>query len=83
MPKKKSLKRLLNSPGGLQKIAQAMLLPLKRELLYDGRLRTLLRNIPCAKCKVLKFEHEKNQTHPFFSGNLEMLEWEYEQKLKS
>lgn len=35
------LTRLLNSPGGLQKVAQQMLSPLKRDLLYEGRVRQL------------------------------------------
>jgi len=35
------LTRLLASPGGLQKIAQQMLSPLKRDLLYEGRVRQL------------------------------------------
>jgi hypothetical protein len=35
------LSRLMNSPGGLQKIAQQMLSPLKRDLLFEGRIRQL------------------------------------------
>lgn len=35
------LTRLMNSPGGLQKIAQQMLSPLKRDLLFEGRIRQL------------------------------------------
>lgn len=35
------LTRLLNSPGGLQKVAQQMLSPLKRDLLFEGRSRQL------------------------------------------
>lgn len=35
------LTRLLASPGGLQKVAQQMLSPLKRDLLYEGRARQL------------------------------------------
>lgn len=32
---------LMSSPGGLQKIAQQMLSPLKRDLLFEGRIRQL------------------------------------------
>lgn len=35
------LNTLINSPGGLQKVAQQMLSPLKRDLLYEGRIRQL------------------------------------------
>lgn len=35
------LNRLMQSPGGLQKIAQQMLSPLKRDLLFEGRIRQL------------------------------------------
>lgn len=35
------LNNLLQSPGGMQKIAQQMLSPLKRDLLYEGRIRQL------------------------------------------
>jgi len=35
------LTRLMNSPGGLQKVAQQMLSPLKRDLLFEGRIRQL------------------------------------------
>ena len=35
------LSRLMNSPGGLQKIAQQMLSPLKRDLLFEGRIRQI------------------------------------------
>lgn len=35
------LGRLMNSPGGLQKIAQQMLSPLKRDLLFEGRIRQI------------------------------------------
>jgi hypothetical protein len=36
------LARLLSTPGGLQKVAAQMLSPLKRDLLYEGRIRQLL-----------------------------------------
>ncbi len=35
------LTRMMNSPGGLQKIAQQMLSPLKRDLLFEGRIRQI------------------------------------------
>jgi hypothetical protein len=35
------LTRLMNSPGGRQTIAQQMLSPLKRDLLFEGRIRQL------------------------------------------
>lgn len=35
------LSRLMSSPGGLQKIAQQMLSPLKRDLLFEGRIRQI------------------------------------------
>jgi len=35
------LDRLRNSPGGLQIIGQQMLSPLKRDLLFEGRIRQL------------------------------------------
>src|SRR5271154_3201557 len=42
------LTRLLNSPGGLQKVAQQMLSPLKRDLLYEGRVRQLFQTYKLA-----------------------------------
>lgn len=42
------LTRLLNSPGGLQKVAQQMLSPLKRDLLYEGRIRQLFQTYKLA-----------------------------------
>jgi hypothetical protein len=42
------LTRLMNSPGGLQKIAQQMLSPLKRDLLYEGRIRQLFQTYKLA-----------------------------------
>lgn len=34
---------IINSPGGLQKIAQRMQSPIRYDLLYEGRIRQLLR----------------------------------------
>ena len=42
------LTRLMNSPGGLQKIAQQMLSPLKRDLLFEGRIRQLFQTYKLA-----------------------------------
>lgn len=42
------LTRLMQSPGGLQKIAQQMLSPLKRDLLYEGRIRQLFQTYKLA-----------------------------------
>lgn len=42
------LNRLMSSPGGLQKIAQQMLSPLKRDLLYEGRIRQLFQTYKLA-----------------------------------
>lgn len=42
------LTRLMKSPGGLQKIAQQMLSPLKRDLLYEGRIRQLFQTYKLA-----------------------------------
>lgn len=42
------LSRLMQSPGGLQKIAQQMLSPLKRDLLYEGRIRQLFQTYKLA-----------------------------------
>jgi len=42
------LTRLLASPGGLQKVAQQMLSPLKRDLLYEGRTRQLFQTYKLA-----------------------------------
>jgi hypothetical protein len=42
------LDRLMKSPGGLQKIAQQMLSPLKRDLLYEGRIRQLFQTYKLA-----------------------------------
>ena len=37
----KKLSELIRSPGGIDKIAQQMLYPLKRDLLYEGRIRQI------------------------------------------
>ncbi len=42
------LTRLMNSPGGMSKIAQQMLSPLKRDLLYEGRIRQLFQTYKLA-----------------------------------
>lgn len=42
------LTRLMQSPGGMQKVAQQMLSPLKRELLYEGRIRQLFQTYKLA-----------------------------------
>jgi hypothetical protein len=42
------LTRLMNSPGGIQKIAQQMLSPLKRDLLFEGRIRQLFQTYKLA-----------------------------------
>jgi len=42
------LNALLQSPGGLQKIAQNMLSPLKRDLLYEGRIRQIFQTYKLA-----------------------------------
>lgn len=42
------LSALLQSPGGLQKIAAGMLSPLKRDLLYEGRIRQLFQTYKLA-----------------------------------
>jgi hypothetical protein len=42
------LTRLMQSPGGMQKIAQQMLSPLKRDLLYEGRIRQLFQTYKLA-----------------------------------
>jgi len=46
-----------------------------------------LSNNFCVKCKLSDWDHDKwiapDDAHPFFNNNLEMLEWLYEQKLKS
>ena len=42
------LNALLQSPGGLQKVAASMLSPLKRDLLYEGRIRQLFQTYKLA-----------------------------------
>lgn len=42
------LSRLVASPGGIQKIAQQMLSPLKRDLLYEGRIRQIFQTYKLA-----------------------------------
>lgn len=42
------LTRLMNAPGGLQKIAAQMLSPLKRDLLFEGRTRQLFQTYKLA-----------------------------------
>jgi len=42
------LTRLMQSPGGLQKVAQQMLSPLKRDLLFEGRIRQLFQTYKLA-----------------------------------
>lgn len=72
----------MNSPGGLEKIAQAMLAPLKKDLLYEGRIKELFTRYYgtiCCKCQKIHETHKWAQEimydHPSFSNNLEMLEW--------
>ena len=42
------LTRLMQSPGGMSKVAQQMLSPLKRDLLYEGRIRQLFQTYKLA-----------------------------------
>jgi len=42
------LTRLLNSPGGIQRVAQQMLSPLKRDLLYEGKIRQIFQTYKLA-----------------------------------
>ena len=43
-------------------------------------------HLRCCRCGVTKYEHQHDYSskdgHPFFSNNLEMVEWHYEQKAK-
>ena len=50
------LTRLLQSPAGLQKIAQQMLSPLKRDLLYEGRIRQLFASYKLAQGEEAVFD---------------------------
>jgi hypothetical protein len=42
------LAEILRSPGGIDKIAQQMLYPLKRDLLYEGRIRQIFQTYKLA-----------------------------------
>lgn len=77
--KTRRLKRLLEDPKNLAKIAEQMLSPLKKDLLYEGRVRQLFRMYGkcCTWCNEPWSKHDDKQIeHPFFHNNLEYLEWE-------
>jgi len=50
------LDRLHKSPGGLQVIGQQMLSPLKRDLLFEGRIRQLFQTYKLALGEEAVFE---------------------------
>lgn len=56
----KKLTELLRSPGGIDKIAQQMLYPLKRDLLYEGRIRQVFQTYKLALGEEAVFDGDVN-----------------------
>lgn len=56
----KKLSELLRSPGGIDKIAQQMLYPLKRDLLYEGRIRQIFQTYKLALGEEAVFDGDVN-----------------------
>ena len=54
------LTAILRSPGGLDKIAQQMLFPLKRDLIYEGRIRQLFQTYKLALGEEATFDGDVN-----------------------
>jgi hypothetical protein len=54
------LTSLLRSPGGIDKIAQQMLFPLKRDLVYEGRIRQLFQTYKLALSEEAVFDGDVN-----------------------
>lgn len=54
------LTSLLRSPGGIDKIAQQMLFPLKRDLVYEGRIRQLFQTYKLALGEEAVFDGDVN-----------------------
>jgi hypothetical protein len=76
------LEKLLKRPENLAKIAKQMLMPITKDKIYNEIVADLIRrfDVPCAKCQQVQYGHKETKNHPYFAGNLEMLEWEYEHK---
>lgn len=87
------LRKLLKSPGGMTRIAQSMLAPLKKDLVYEGRIKQLFTtyklqlaqsavydlDLPkCVKCR--EVIHPVKVDHPFLKDNLDYLVWKHEQR---
>lgn len=56
----KKLTEILRSPGGIDKIAQQMLFPIKRDLLYEGRIRQLFQTYKLALGEEAVFDGDVN-----------------------
>ena len=54
------LTSILRSPGGLDKVAQQMLFPLKRDLVYEGRIRQLFQTYKLALGEEATFDGDVN-----------------------
>ena len=54
------LTEILRSPGGIDKIAQQMLFPLKRDLLYEGRIRQIFQTYKLALGEEAVFDGDVN-----------------------
>ena len=54
------LNEILRSPGGIDKIAQQMLYPLKRDLLYEGRIRQVFQTYKLALGEEAVFDGDVN-----------------------
>lgn len=54
------LTEILRSPGGIDKIAQQMLYPLKRDLLYEGRIRQIFQTYKLALGEEAVFDGDIN-----------------------
>lgn len=56
----RKLTELIRSPGGIDKIAQQMLYPLKRDLLYEGRIRQIFQTYKLALGEEAVFDGDVN-----------------------
>lgn len=54
------LNEILRSPGGIDKVAQQMLYPLKRDLLYEGRIRQVFQTYKLALGEEAVFDGDVN-----------------------
>ena len=60
MEVEKGLSSMLRSPGGIDKVAQQMLFPLKRDLVYEGRIRQVFQTYKLALGEEAVFDGDVN-----------------------